>query len=80
MGQPQGALRFSQISTCSHACSSDLITHVDLCNLDQGRAAPLPSGSLLPSVGILPFPSPQPCSLSIFTIVSFQEYRTNRVF
>lgn len=49
MGQPQGALRFFQVSTCSLACSSDLITHVDLGIFDEDRALPSPSGSLLPS-------------------------------
>ena len=82
MGQPQGALWFLQAAACSLTCSSDLITHVDLCIFDEDRALPLPSGSLLPSVGTLPFsaPQPAPCSLSVFMTLSFQDCYTNRVF
>ena len=39
MGQPQGALWFLQAAACSLACSSDLITHVDLCIFDEDSSS-----------------------------------------
>lgn len=80
MGQPQGALRFFQVSTCSLACSSDLITHVDLGIFHEDGALLLPSGSLLPSGAhclcqpLRPTATPL---LTIFMILSFQDCPTN---